>query len=248
MNAFLPAGYQVPESQSSGGIYAKLQPGENKFRILTPPITGWQYWTNQDKCVRLRNECNYRPYNIRGANQYGNPEKVKHFWAMLIWNLATSSVQVLEITQVTIQQAIANLAVDEEWGDPRDYGIKIVKSGKDQATEYTVIPTRPTPTPPEALAALEQKPMEILGLYFNVTPGTENWQVEARNNIYARISEYVEYGTANGIPLPPSPDYDAAKLSELLNYAETLLQVVSTTPPTSPPVNQPATQVNEVEF
>ena len=81
-SAFLPTGYQVPESQGTGGLYLKLQSGENKFRILTPPLTGWQYWTDQDKCIRLRNVCGYRPYNIRGVNQYGNPEKVKHFWAM----------------------------------------------------------------------------------------------------------------------------------------------------------------------
>jgi hypothetical protein len=240
MSAFLPAGYQVPEAPSTGGLYMKLQPGENKFRILSAPLTGWVYWTKADKSIRLRNVCGYTPYNIRGINQFGNPEKVKHFWAMLIWNLSTSSVQVLEITQVTIQQAIANLSMDDEWGDPREYGLKIVKSGKDQSTEYTVIPTRPTPPPAEALAALEQKPMELLGLYFNVTPGTENWQVEARNNIYARISEYAEYGTANGIAMPPSPDYDNAKLSELLNYAETLLQVVSTTAPSTP---QPETDL-----
>ena len=40
---FLPDGYEVPKS--SGGGYMKFKQGANKFRILSSPVLGWEYWT-----------------------------------------------------------------------------------------------------------------------------------------------------------------------------------------------------------
>jgi hypothetical protein len=50
-------------------------------------------------------------------------------------------VQVLEITQSTIQRTVWNLARDEDWGTPLDYDIIVSSSAPgSKETEYTVLP------------------------------------------------------------------------------------------------------------
>lgn len=51
MSEFLPEGYEVPKT--SGG-YMKFKQGANKFRILSAPIIGWEYWTESKKPVRAK--------------------------------------------------------------------------------------------------------------------------------------------------------------------------------------------------
>ena len=60
--SFLPPAYEIPQAQSNGGLYMKLLPGENKIRILDAPITGWLYWTVEDKPVRLHCQPTYRDW------------------------------------------------------------------------------------------------------------------------------------------------------------------------------------------
>lgn len=50
--AFLPIGYEAPKSSN---FYMKLQDGENKIRILTQPILGWEDWI-ENKPFRYRME------------------------------------------------------------------------------------------------------------------------------------------------------------------------------------------------
>jgi hypothetical protein len=42
MNSFLPDNYERPAA--SGGNYAKLEDGQNRFRFLSPAVVGWLYW------------------------------------------------------------------------------------------------------------------------------------------------------------------------------------------------------------
>jgi hypothetical protein len=39
-------------------------------------------------------------------NQKADDQKVNHFWAMVVWNYKTSRLEVLEITQKTIQSSL----------------------------------------------------------------------------------------------------------------------------------------------
>src|SRR5450631_2343024 len=73
---FLPEGYEVPKS--SGGGYMKFKPGANKFRILSAPVMGWEYWTESKKPVRAKERWSIIPVDadISGKNGW-NP---KHFW------------------------------------------------------------------------------------------------------------------------------------------------------------------------
>jgi len=132
---FLPQDYKVPVS---GGGYMKLKMGDNLVRIMSNPIFGYEYWTNETKPVRSEVEFTETP-NIK-LDKDGNPTKVKHFWAFIVWNYETKNIEILQINQSTIQSAITNLVKDEDWGNPKNYDLKITRTGEGFDTEYAVNP------------------------------------------------------------------------------------------------------------
>lgn len=139
---FLPAGYQAPKSNNG---YMKLQDGENKFRILSQPILGWEDWLDK-KPVRYR-------FDEKPRCSVDPKKPVKHFWAMIVWNYIEEEIQILHITQASIRKSLEALCSDQDWGAPYFYDLKIVKSGDGMETEYTV-----NPIPHKPLAShVEQK-------------------------------------------------------------------------------------------
>lgn len=136
---FLPKGYSLPKS---GGNYMKLEKGKNKLRILSAPLLGWIDWIEEEG----KKKPNRFAYDKMPETSF-NPERpVKHFWAFKVWNYDTKAVQIMEITQSTIQGAIQTLASSEDWGSPIDYDLTIERTGEDMLTKYSV-----TPTPPKEL-------------------------------------------------------------------------------------------------
>ncbi len=158
MSNFLPDSYELPES---GGNYMKFQDGEQKIRILSKPIIGWVDWKEK------------KPYRFP---MDAKPEKpladkpIKHFWAFVVWNYNEQSVQILEVTQQTIQSAIRNLAKDEDWGDPWTYDIKITKKGKDLDTKYSVVPSPKKVIADDIQKAALEKPCYLEALFSGADP------------------------------------------------------------------------------
>lgn len=144
---FLPEGYEVPKT--GGGAYMKLKVGPNKFRILSETTTGYEFWTKENKPVRVREYPTSVPDTIRSDS------KIKHFWAFVVWNYAEGAVQILELTQTTLQGPILDLLNSEDWGDPRGYDLTVNRKGEDLETEYTV-----QPSPQKPLSTLAQKQWE----------------------------------------------------------------------------------------
>jgi len=100
-----------------------------------------------------------------------DPKKaIKHFWAMVVWNCQTENVEILEITQATIQASISALSKDEDWGSPFDYDIKVVKSGEGMETEYAVNPAPKKAVVKEAMESLVTKPVNLEALFTNGDP------------------------------------------------------------------------------
>ncbi len=154
MNTFLPTNYKVPVS----GNYMKLEDGDNELLVLDSVILGYLYWNKEDKPVRLKERPAAIPEDIRYEtdDQTGQskPDKIKHFWAFPVWNVAGQCVQVLEITQKGIMGGLQALAQNEKWGDPiLNYSITISRKGQGFDTEYTVVPNPKEPVPAEILAA-----------------------------------------------------------------------------------------------
>lgn len=140
----LPKGYKRPSSSS----YLKFAAGNNVFRILAPPIMGWEGWTTADgkrKPVRRRRIEDFK------INDTEPNKKLKHFWAMPVWNYDAGCVSILEITQATIQDAITALDNNAKWGDARNYDLCVVREGSTlEDTTYQVMPEPPTPLTQEA--------------------------------------------------------------------------------------------------
>ena len=141
---FLPKGYEVPASDSN---YMRLEKGTNRFRILTAPILGQEYWKTIDgKRTPIRKEMHVKiPITELEVDEDGKIKTPRHFWAMVCWNIKADKPQILEITQKRIQKAIEAMSKSEDWGDPLEYDIEIEREGEKFETTYTV---RPCPKKP----------------------------------------------------------------------------------------------------
>lgn len=163
---FLPEGYEVPKA--TGGAYMKLKQGQNRFRILSAAITGYEYWTEARKPVRSRQLWRTIPADADITGERGwNP---KHFWAMVVYNIDEKAIQILEITQSTILSAIQELIHNEEWGDPRNYSLTITRKGEKLETEYSVVPSPAKPTPDDVLKQYQEKAINLDALFEGKNP------------------------------------------------------------------------------
>ncbi len=110
-------------------------------------------------------------------NQEQKDQKVKHFWAMIVWNYETSRLEILEITQKGIQEAIRVLSTKKGWGSPvLTYDISIDKSGTGIETEYTVNPIPPAPSETVILDAIKNEEINLNALFYGADPFDSTWQ------------------------------------------------------------------------
>lgn len=131
-----PENYEVPKSESR---YMKFkEPGQYRFRILERPIFGWVGWQNEDgKDKPHRFPMNEKPTDLTPFRN----SRLDHFWVMPVWNYATNRVEVLEVTQKTIQEAIEGYARNPDWGTPLGYNLTVIREGTTlNDTKYQVMP------------------------------------------------------------------------------------------------------------
>lgn len=167
---FLPQDYEAPAGSAG---YMKLQDGENKIRILSKPIIGWLDWKDK-KPFRFR--MNAKP------DKPMTPDKpIKHFWAFLVWNYEAQAVQILEITQQTIQKTIQDLSKNEDWGAPFGYDIKITRKGKDLQTEYSVMPSPKK----DLISDIKEAALEKKAYLDALFDGSDPWVVNGKHTEYA---------------------------------------------------------------
>lgn len=158
---FLPDNYVEPKPSNTN--YLKLQDGENRFRILSKPIVGFEDWTLDRKVFRFKMEDQPEKPLVDG-----NPVKI--FWAMIVWNVKLGKIQIFQPTQKTIHGRIKELCNDEDWGVPINYDIKISKSGTDKLTKYIVNPCSKTPVSQDILKAFKDTPIQLEALFINADP------------------------------------------------------------------------------
>jgi len=166
MDQFLPTDYEVPQGK---GNYMKFEEGENRFRILTSPILGYEYWNEDNKGNRkpIRKRMN-EDLIIKDIQE---PDKIKHFWAMVVWNYQDKKIQILEITQKGLQKSLRSLAKDEDWGSPvNKYDIVVSKEGEKMETRYTLQPKPAKATEKEITEAFEKTSVNLEALYTGDDP------------------------------------------------------------------------------
>ena len=156
-NDFLPANYEQPKNSTA---YMKLDVGKHRLRIVSKPVIGWVDWKD-NKPIRFKMEDK--------PEAPVDPKKpVRHFWAMAAWNYKTKHIEILEVTQATIQASIIGLSKNEDWGSPTGYDLEIERTGTDQlSTKYTVTPVPPKPVSKEITEALLKVEINLDELFKN---------------------------------------------------------------------------------
>jgi hypothetical protein len=186
MNDFLPQGYETPESEQR---FMELVEGANTFRILSSAIVGYEWWVDTGDGgrvpIRVRT-AEEVPAEVRNTTQ--SRAKPKHFWAFVVYNYQTQSIQVLELKQQTILRAIEAFVKNPKWGNPQQYDLLIekVKTGsRDWDVEYNVIPEPPSPLDPGIAELAKHVPVRLEALYNGedpfAVPGAENTEAQNGN-------------------------------------------------------------------
>lgn len=124
--SFLDESYEAP---ATGGNYLKFKKGTTKIRILSDSIT-WRVDWNDNKPVRTKEQ----------QKAFDPDRKPRHFRAFVVYDYDDKAIKVCEVTQKAIQNAVLALYKDEDWGDPKQYDLKITKEWDGMETKYTVNP------------------------------------------------------------------------------------------------------------
>lgn len=162
---FLPDNYQIPSK-----AYMKFEAGDNAIRILASPLIGYEYYTTEKKPVRQREAFESVPADCQ-LDEKGKPKLPKHFWALKVWNYKTGRIEVLQITQISILNAIKNLSQNPKWGSPLEYDIVINKTGTTQFdTEYNIVPEPKTALTESQEIALSDTYINLEALLTNDDP------------------------------------------------------------------------------
>lgn len=144
--SFLPDNYEPPKDKSN---YMKFDEGENKFRVLSHAIVGWEYWIQDGKArkpIRVKTWDELPPEQQSPASQE-TTDAPKFFWAFVVLNRQTNDIQILEIGQRGIQKQIEKFVKNKAWGDPKKYDIIVNKerTGSDaKNVKYFVLTEPPT--------------------------------------------------------------------------------------------------------
>ena len=164
MSDFLPSEYEVPASNSG---YMKFEQGENRFRIMSSPILGWEYWTddNGKRKPNRRKMTDPRPDSITDPTEY------VHFWAMIVWNYKVERIQILEIKQSSIQRTLRALAKDADWGSPvQSYDLVVTRTGEKLDSKYQVLPKPAKKLDPGIVQLYEDMEIDLDQLYVGGDP------------------------------------------------------------------------------
>jgi hypothetical protein len=181
VSGFLPEGYKPPEKSAR---YMKWQQGENRFRVLSQsPLIGNEGWKDK-KPIRKPVGASWQLGECDEDKKTG-ALKLSHFWALAVWDYATHSIRVLEITQSSIQKAINTLSKDKDYGHPSNYDIVVTRSGSTmEDTEYSIMPKPPKAMHVDIVAAWDaiQARFDLSRLWVNGDPFGEEMAAESETS------------------------------------------------------------------
>jgi len=149
---------------ASTGSFAKIQEGNNRYRVLSDAVTGWEGWKDKKPFRHEGDVCKITAEQV-DLTKDGKPN-INYFWAMVVWSHADKRVQILEITQKTIMNALVQLEQNvEDFGDLKNYDIIINKSKVGDKTSYTVQGTPSKALTQEQVEAHETSEADLSKLF-----------------------------------------------------------------------------------
>lgn len=164
--SFLPQDYKSPQTSN---FYLKLQEGENRIRIMSAPVMGWEDWDGNNKPIRFR-------MDDKPQMPLDPSKPVRHFWSFIAFNYLEEQIQIMHITQSKIRKSLEALCRDQDWGDPYGYDIKICKTGKGKETDYSVNPVPHKPMDDYLVKQFREKPCNLDALFMNADPFGSEWK------------------------------------------------------------------------
>ena len=153
----LPINFELPTTNNS---YYKLETGKNQLQPVSDFEIGYQYFTDEGKPVKQRTPFEKTPTDI-GKAKDGTQNKIQFFIACLVWNPNTGTIELWQVTQKTIIKAIHDLETTKGWENTMDYALNITKTGEGLTTEYSILPSQPTPQTPEMIEAMKHNTIDI---------------------------------------------------------------------------------------
>lgn len=165
-NNFFPSeNYEIPVTSN----YLKLTEGEHTFRVLSSAIVGSVYFNKENKPIRSRTPFEEVPSDIKTDG------RINHFWAFVVWNYEAKRVQILEVSQKSIQTQMKALVDNTKWGNPKNYDITITRKGTTMNdTEYTVMPNPHTPVTDDIGTAFIKAQVDLEVLFEGLDPFSKN--------------------------------------------------------------------------
>ena len=143
MSDFFQKDYDIPNDSK----YMKFEEGENVFRILGSfadgtAIMGTELWVTKEDGKRYPKRFKMGEAvpvsDIEVNPKTGEEDLPKHFWAVPVYNYATKTIQVLEITQKSIMNPIKAYADNPKWGNPKNYDFIVTRTKENGKTSYSV--------------------------------------------------------------------------------------------------------------
>lgn len=161
----IPAEYREPSASDN---YVTYKQGDNRFRILSNMVMGWEEWKTVDGSRKVtRYHHNQKPKPVKDQD---DDEKPKLFWAFVVWNYEEAKVQILNIKQSSIRKALQKISQDAEWGNAMKYDLKITKSGESKKSVYAVTPCPQSPLNKVIAAAKKSTAVNLEALFTNGDP------------------------------------------------------------------------------
>jgi len=127
-NFFPDSDYKMPETSN----YMKFNEGDNSFRVLSSAVIGFEYFTKDNKPVRMKVMPDVMPSDIKENGA------IKHFWAFVVYNYESKRIQILELTQKGIMKTMQSYIKNPKWGNPKEYDFIVTRTGSGMDTEYAI--------------------------------------------------------------------------------------------------------------
>lgn len=179
-------------AESQVGNYMKFEDGQNRIRILEKPITGYVYWEDAEGNLVPKNEMagkGGKPVRVKSWEGLTNAQRgaMKGFAAMVVWNYQAERIQILEIKQVGIINALEALSLSKSWGDVTSFDIVITKTRtgiNPTDVEYSVMPEPKEPVSKEIKKAYKEAHIDLEALYRGEDPfGVEKTEPEGLEEV-----------------------------------------------------------------
>ena len=168
MSDFLPEGTTIPKGESN---YMRFSKPENKFRVLASAITGYELWVSGKPKRSKENEFTSTDLEKADIDKFTGKKKTpQYFWAFPVFNYQTGKIEILEVTQVTIMRGIEDYLKDEDYGDPKNYDLNVIRDETGDKVEYRVKAKPPKPLDEGIQVAFNDMKINLRALYESKDP------------------------------------------------------------------------------